>query len=450
MKKLMAFVCPLLMLGIGAFAQDITQKLDSLVQGYVNVQEFNGSVLVARNGQVLLEKGYGFKNLKGHSLNDAGTVYPIASVTKTFTSTLVLQLAELQQLSLQDKLSKFYPGYPHGDSITIEQLLTHTSGIYNYTRNSDFMFKESGKPASEEKMLSLFRDKPLDFEPGTDWNYSNSGYSLLGYIIQKVTGMSYQQAMRKYVFGPLHMDHTGFDFARLPDSDKAIGYYAESGKNYNKETPLVDSSVSFSAGSICSNVADMYKWSQGLQHYEIVSKDLQDKACVPLSHHYGYGWMIDSIYGKRIVSHSGGIYGFRSNFARITDDNICIILLGNTETPGLDGITKSLLAILYNKPYQIPVKKQAVTVDESILKLYTGTYEIKEPQLVIEVKLENGGLVAYPFHGPKSEMAASDQTHFFDKSEEEIEIFFEKDEKGQIARMVINMHGTIRAATKIK
>jgi phage pi2 protein 07 len=194
----------------------------------------------------------------------------------------------------------------------------------------------------------------------------------------------------------------------------------------------------------------MYKWSQGLQHYEIVSKDLQDKACVPLSHHYGYGWMIDSIYGKRIVSHSGGIYGFRSNFARITDDKICIILLGNTETPGLDGITKSLLAILYNKPYQIPVKKQAVTVDESILKLYTGTYEIKEPQLVIEVKLENGGLVAYPFHGPKSEMAASDQTHFFDKSEEEIEIFFEKDEKGQIARMVINMHGTIRAATKIK
>lgn len=449
MKKLLVILC-LYMTVLTSFlyAQTTTEKLDQLMTAYVTIKEFSGSVLVARHGEILLQKGYGIKNIQQQSLNDVNTLYPIASVTKTFTSTLILKLVERKLMSLQDKLSKYYPDYPHGDSITIENLLTHTSGIYNYTRNNDFMFSAATKPADEQKMLSLFKNQPLDFTPGTDWNYSNSGYSLLGYIIQKVTNMSYQQAMRKYVFAPLQMKHSGFNFAGLPINERAIGYYSDSGKDYNKQAPLIDSSISFAAGSIYSTIGDLYKWHQGLQQYSVINKASLDKAFSPLKHNYGFGWQVDSLYGKRIVSHSGGIWGFRSNFARIIEDDICVVLLDNTEAPGLNIITQNILAILYNKPYTIPVKKQAVLLSEDVLKQYTGTYEISELHLVIEVKLEKGALVAYPFKGPKSELAPSDESHFFDKEQEGIEIYFEKTRTGEVDKMVINMNGNVKIARK--
>src|SRR5450755_4189648 len=181
--------------GQSLLAQDLRQKLDEAVTAFAKLDKFNGSVLVARKGEVLLEKGYGLKNAKSKTLNDAGTIYQLGSITKQFTSAIILRLVELKQLSLSDKLSKFYPDYPNRDKITITQLLSHTSGVYNYTNDPVFMKTEAVKPSTEEKMLVLFKDKPLDFSPGTDWRYSNSGYSLLGYIIQKVTKMPYEAAV---------------------------------------------------------------------------------------------------------------------------------------------------------------------------------------------------------------------------------------------------------------
>jgi CubicO group peptidase (beta-lactamase class C family) len=337
---LLAFTTPV-------FSQD---KPDELISAYVKMGSFNGSVLVAQHGQILLKKNYG--------LDDAHAVYQIASVTKTFTSALTLKLNELHLLSLTDKLSKYYPGYPKGDSITIQQLLTHTSGVYNYTMNSDFMNTAASKPIDEEKMLALFKDQPLDFSPGTGWNYSNSGYMLLGYISQKVTHLSYQEAIRKYIFKPLNMNHSGFDFAHL--AVRATGYYADSANVYNKLAPMVDSSVSFAAGSIYSSVEDLYKWHTGLEHYQIIHKASTEKALTLVKNNYGYGWQIDSLYGHKIVYHGGGIWGFRSNFTRVPEDDICIVLLSNIETPVLESISKKLLAIHYHQPYEIPFKKTSI------------------------------------------------------------------------------------------
>lgn len=409
-----------LLVWTSATAQDISARLDTLINAY---SDFRGTVLVARQGTVLLKKGYG-------SQNHENSIYQIASVTKTFTATAILKLADEQKLSLQDKLSKYYPDYPHGDSITIQHLLTHTSGIYNYTMDNDFMSTSASKPVTEEQMLALFKDKPLDFSPGTGYNYSNSGYMLLGYIIKKVTGASYQEALRKHIFSPLGMDHTGFDFVGLSVPEKAV-----SGNH-----PQVDSSVSFAAGSIYSTVGDLYKWHQLLQSQTA----LMEPAYVRFKQSYGYGWIIDSVYGHKIVSHSGGIWGFRSNFARVPADDICIILLSNTETPLLEAITRKIFAVLYHQPYNVPGKKKVIPLSTAVLQKYVGTYEAKERSLIVIIKLEDGKLIAEPNRGPRSVLCAVDDTHFFLEGEEDFEVSFVPGEK-----LIINNNGRTGVALKI-
>jgi CubicO group peptidase (beta-lactamase class C family) len=434
-----------------ALAQDSTvKKLDELMQAYTNLDKFSGTILVARQGKILLEKGYGMKNYKDSNLNDAHTVYQIASITKTFTSTMILKLVELNKLALTDRVSKFYPGYPHGDSITIEHLLTHTSGIADYTRDEKRRYTGIGHPVPIMETINFFKDKPLGFVPGTQWDYSNSGYFLLGYIIQKVTGMLYEKAVRKYIFNPLGMNHSGFDFIHLASKDKATGYYADTTEKPTKPAPVVDSTGPYAAGAIYATVGDLYKWHRGLQQYAIAGKDLLQRAYTPVKNNYGYGWIIDSLYGRLMVSHSGGIFGFTSNLARVPEDDVCIILLSNMETPSRDQITRRLLAIVYGKPYSLPVRLKEVPVREEILKRYTGTYKIEANGVIVDVVLENGRLIARPHNGPPSELLALDDTHFFLANEHEFRISFELDETGKVVRMMVNPAGDPKPATKIK
>ncbi|WP_337041004.1 serine hydrolase [Emticicia sp. 17c] len=450
MKRIMITLC--LWAGIFAeiAAQNISQKLDELMNAYAQNREFNGTVLVARKGKILLEKGYGYQNIEKLLSNSAVTLYPIASITKTFTATLILKLAEQRLLSIDDKLSKYYPDFPSGDSISIEHLLTHTSGIYNYTNELEFMLNEAGKPASEQKIVAIFKNKPLDFPPGKGWNYSNSGYCLLGYIIEKVTKMPYYSAVRKYIFEPYKMNNSGFDFVGQAIEKKAMGYYSDAGKDYNKLAPLEDSSVVYAAGAIYSSAKDLYKWHQALQQHRLISKTLADKAYTPFKHNYGYGWIIDSLYHKKIVSHSGGLPGYRSNFVRIIEDDICIVLLNNTEIPGLSMISNGLLAILYNQPYKIPTAKKAITLDKSTLERYVGSYEVAQQKLIIQFKIENNQLVAYPFHGPRSVLMPFAESAFFDIEQEQVEISFEKDSTGNFNKLTLNFNGNIRTGYRIQ
>lgn len=434
-----------------SFAQDSTaQKLTELLQAYYQTGQFNGSVLVARQGKILLCQGYGWKNQQDSSRNDGHTIYQIASVTKTFTATMILKLVELKKLSLTDKISRFYPGYPHGDSITIEHLLTHTSGIWNYTDDGGRLNSHIDKPVPIEATVQFFKDKPLNFAPGTDWSYSNSGYFLLGCIIQRVTGMTYEQAMRRYIFAPLGMKHSGFDFTHLSSRDKAIGYYADSTEPATKRAPVTDSTGPFAAGAIYSTVEDLYRWHAGLQAHRVLGPALLQKAYTPYKNKYGYGWILDSVAGKQLVSHSGGIFGFRSDFARVPADDVCVVLLSNTEMPGIGNITRRILALLYGKPYALPVRLQGVPLPEKILQRYTGTYRIEANGVLVEVALENGRLMARPHNGPPSELLALDETHFFLANEHAFKVYFESDETGKVVRMMVNPTGSPKPAPKIK
>ena len=432
------------------FAQTTAKKLDSLIEGYNQVHKFSGSVLVAKNGQILLEKGYGNKNFQTHTLNDANTIYQIASITKQFTSTVILKLVELKKMNLADRLSKYFPGLPDAANITIYNLLTHTAGIPNYTLDSAFMKDVVNKNDKPLNIVdALIKYNKLDFSPGTKWNYSNQGYQLLGEIIQKVTKMSYYQAVRKYIFTPLHMNNSGFDFTNLKNSDKATGYWTFPENDKDEVAPVIDSSVSFSAGAIYSTITDLYKWHKGLQTYKIVSKASLDQAYTPFKNHYGFGWQIDTIFGKRVISHSGDTYGFKTNIARVTEDDVCIILLNNIEDQEMRGqITRDIFAVLYNQPYTVSVKRQEIQVKEEILNKYTGTYQIN-PQVSMMITVENGRLWVQASGQPKMQLFAQKENFFFSKDVDG-QVEFVIDQTGKIDKLFLFVNGNQIPGKKIK
>ncbi len=412
----------------------IQQKLGELMDAYCKVNKFNGSVLVSQKSAILLEKGYGIKNAQSKTMNDANSIFQIYSITKTFTSTVILKLVELKKLSLSDKLSKFYPQFPTGDSITIVNLLTHTSGIYDYTHGNNM------PDQTEKSFITFIETKPLHFSPGTNWNYSNSGYWLLGFIIEKVTGMSYEDAVKEYIFKPLQMTQSGFDFKNLSNKNKTTGYELFSDE-IKKEAVVYDPPGPFAAGAIYSTVGDLYKFHKGLQAFKIVTEESLKKACTPFKNNYGYGWMINSYEGREIVSHSGGAAGYRSNFTRILKEDICIILLNNTENANVELITKNLFNILINIPYKIPSE---IKLAKEVLAKYVGSYAVN-PTFTMYVTIDQGRLAAQATGQGKTIVLAQKENYFF---AEEANGFLEfpKDEKGAYNELIIHQAGqNIRA-----
>lgn len=432
---------------IFAFGQTKEENISQLLNAYHTLGQFNGTALVTQHGKTLIHKGYGFKNVESKAANIPATIFQIGSITKQFTAAIILKLAEQEKLDLTDHLSKYFPNYPNGNDITIHHLLTHTSGIVNYTNDVEFMKSEAVKPATENKMLAVFKEKPLDFAPGTQWSYSNSGYMLLGYIIEKLTKQSYEKVVRDYIFKPLQMNNSGFDFAHLDNQNKAIGYFNISDANSIK-AELVDSSVSFAAGAIYSTSADLLKWHNGILHNKILKRTSLEKGFTPFKNKYGYGWIVDSISNKRITTHAGGIFGFSSNLSRVEQDDICIILLNNTGNPKLGDITSDIYAILYDQPYKIPEPKAEIKVSSEMLNKYIGTYEVA-PAFKIDISVENGQLIAQATGQPKFELFAQKENYFFLKAVE-AEVEFVMNDQGIVEKLFLYQGGRKTPAAKIK
>lgn len=420
-----------------SFSQDIS-KMEEILNLYTSQYKFNGTVLVAHKGKILLDRGYGYRSLKDSVKHDPNSVFQIGSVTKQFTATVILKLQEKKKLNVNDKLSKYFPDYPKGDSITIRQLLSHTSGIFNYTNDAEFMNKEVTNPATREKMMARFKDKPLDFSPGTKWSYSNSGYMLLGYIIEDVANMSWEKAVRKYIFNEAGMQLSGFDFTHLQDPEKSIGYFRIKSDG-NTAAPIVDSSVSFAAGSIYSTTGDLYKWFLALQANKIMKASSKAQAFTPVMNKYGYGWGVDTIAGQRSIGHSGGIHGFVSNMVFVPEDSTVVILLNNFSTSQLGAITKSLLAVIYNQPYELPKEKTAIGMTEEELKQYTGVFELS-PELVVNIYVENGKLIGAPEGQEPLQLHPEKKDNFFLK-EIEAKVRFNRNEKDEVVSMTLFQNG---------
>jgi membrane dipeptidase len=362
MKK-MTFLLFLLCPALPLLAQSLSTRLDSLVGSEAADGSFNGSALVAWHDKILLDKGYGFRNVRDKTPNDPQTIFQIASITKQFTAVVVLRLAEENKIALTDPLNKYYPQFPQADRITIFNLLTHTSGITDHYDSTAKPFTLPPSATHEQSFIASASAKKLAFTPGTKREYSNSGYILLGYIVEKITGMTYFEAVKHFIFEPLHMDRSSFDLSKVSSADKATGYEVFTA-NEKKEGPPIDPYGPFAAGAICSTVEDLYKWHQALQAYRVVSKASLEMAYTPFIDKYGFGWHIDSLEGKRVVSHDGGITGFNSNLSRIPGDDVFIILLNNKPGHNLFRMTREIYDLLYNLPARSKkIHDAAIVVD---------------------------------------------------------------------------------------
>ncbi len=301
-----------------------------------------GSVLVAYNG-MLFAKGYGVADKDMHILNTPQTRFRLGSVTKQFTAMAILMLQERGKLHVQDLLCRYIPDCPQDwRSITLEQLLTHTSGIPDYTDFSDFA-ETWTQPVTVEQLIARFKDMPLDSTPGSIFRYSSSGYVLLGYIIERVTGEAYTTFLQKQIFDPLAMHNTGYDsqYPALPQH--ATGYY----KGYIKPDAY-DMSVLYAAGALYSTVEDMYIWDQALAKHTLISQQSSEemfaqhvpcpppgspKGCVSQSDTgYGYGWFLADEAQGQLIYHVGRIDGFFAYNGFYSNKNLDVVVLSNLET----------------------------------------------------------------------------------------------------------------------
>ena len=394
-------------------AQQYTTKIDSLINQAVSLKRFNGTVLVSKNGKIIFEKGYGYQDIQNKIENTPNTIFQVGSMTKQFTASVILKLAELHKLSLDDKISKYFPNIKRGDEITIKNFLTHTSGLSEIFRDPLYTKENKQIPISKEKLLSFFIDKPLYFNPGTQYAYCNSAYILLGLIIEKVSGKPYEQMVRDFILKPLKMTHSGFDFAGLKSKQKALGYIKFSRSESISSMPW-DSTATYSAGSLYSTANDLYLWHQGLLNNKVISKESLAKAYTPFMEGYGLGCWIDTIYQKRVISHGGNIEGFTSYFGRIEEDNVCVILLNNIYNREIESIGTSVLAILYNKPYHF---FEEIKLGAEVLEKYVGEYEINADYHIKITRIDDR-LYAQIQDEPTFEIVADKENSFFEKDED--------------------------------
>ncbi len=348
------------------------------MEAYAKTGRFQGSVLVAEKGEVIYQKGFGYANAELKVPNAPETKFRLGSITKQFTALLMMQLAAEGKVKLDGRLSDYVPEYPKAtaERITIHQLLTHQSGIPNYT-TPEFFAKRSREYYSPIDLAKVFWDRPLDFEPGAKFSYSNSGYHVLGIVIEKLTGKTYEQALRERVLDPLGMRDTGYDHSVAILLNRAAGYAKAPGGLSN--AAYIDMSSPYSAGALYSTVLDLRKWDAALYTEKLVSAKYRDLMFQPAvkserlgGASYGYGWIIairtlpESKRQVRVVEHGGGINGFTSQIVRMPDDGHLIVMLSNQTGTNWSGARTGIGQILYGERAEIPKRSLADALGRSI------------------------------------------------------------------------------------
>lgn len=440
MKNIIITAICILFLTVAATGHPAQKRIDSLLDYYAQTLQFNGVAFVSVKGQTLLNKGYGYKDWERKTKNNPNTIFQIGSITKQFTAEIVLMMAREGKLGLQDKLAKYFPGYPSGDSITIEHLLTHTSGIYNYTDDT-LWSKHPSESVSHERILAIFKDKPLAFTPGSRFEYCNSNYMLLSYIIEQVAGKPYPVVARERILTPLGMTHSGFDFAHLSSPDKPVGYKCVLLDTFHKDRP-VDSTLSWGAGAMHSTAQDLYKWHRALQSYRLLDKAWQQKAFHPNKGGYGYGWMTSKVAGKDVVAHSGGINGFLTYLARIEEEDVCIILLSNIYFPGMNPkqVAREVVRCLYDTSFKVPAVRKEIPLSNTLMQRYEGIYVLSlDTNISLSIKVDGNRMLCMLANQPQDRIYPQSETLFFARNADAQFEFVPDEKRGY--KLLLHQHG---------
>ena len=449
MKRILHAALLCLTLAATAAAQD-ADRFDQVVQTYVARNQFMGAVLVARDAAIVFSRGYGSANLEWNIPNDATTKFRLGSLTKQFTAASILLLEERGKLSVDDRVKKYLPDAAAAwDAITIRHLLTHTAGVPNFTAFADYA-PTAPFATTPEALVARFRDKPLDFAPGDRFSYSNSGYVLLGYLIEKISGGSYEAFLQQNIFTPLGMKDSGYDSNSAVIPRRASGYLP--GGQTPRNAGFVHMTIPFSAGALYSTAEDLLRWERGLFGGKLISAESLRKMTTPFKSNYAFGVMARSNGSRAVVEHNGGIDGFNTYMAYYPDTKTTIVVLANLNGPATDQIGPRLGAAAHGDavppPPTTPVvpARTAITVSPAALAAFPGTYEL-QPGFAIVITLEGDQLMAQATGQPKFPLFAETETRFFLKVVD-AQVDFTRDARGAVTGLVLHQGGRDMPAAK--
>ena len=402
------------------------------------------SVLAARGDEVLLSKGYGSANLEWNIPNSPATKFRLGSVTKQFTAASILLLEERGKLKTDDPVKKFMPDAPAAwDKITIFHLLTHTSEIPNFTSFPDYQSQEPFA-ATPEKLVVRFRDKPLDFQPGEKWSYSNSGYVLLGYLLEKASGESYEKFLQKNIFGPLGMKDSGYDSNSAIIPRRAEGYATS--KDGLVNAGFIHMSIPFSAGALYSTTEDLLRWEQGLFGGKLVSAASLAKMTTPFKNDYACGVGVRTASGHKVIDHGGGIEGFNTFLAYYPEDKLTVVALGNLNGDAPQQIVTRLAALAHGETVKLPSERKEITLDPKVLSRYVGGYQLGPGMLIT---LEGNQLISKLGNQGPVPIFPESETMFFAKVVDAQIEFPKVDAEGKASQMTLHQNGRDMTAKRL-
>lgn len=420
-------------------ARQIKVKVDEYMKSAVDVERFTGSILIARDGQPIVSKSYGMANVELGVPNTPTTVFRLASLTKQFTATAIMMLQERGKLSVNDPISKYLTDCPESwKSITIRHLLTMTSGIPGVTALE--LGPLRGLPVPWDQWLEATKKKPMDFAPGEDFKYANSGYTLLGFIIERVSGKSYGEFLQENIFAPLGMKQSGYEDPLRIIKNRATGYRQLPGDPITN-VPYAEVIRLYAAGGIYSTTEDLLRWDQALNTNKLLSQKSLDEMYTPFREMlpgkgYAYGWWTSQKFGRREIAHGGNLAGFITYIARFPSDRVTVIVLSNNGRGSSGKICNVLSAIVFGAPYEIPKERRPVPVESSVLDQYVGQYQFQHPRATYTITRENGKLMMEEPGFPKAEMFAESETDFFLKTYD-VQFKFEKDANGLVTGVTV-------------
>ena len=418
------------------------------------------SVLVAKDGEIIYQNGFGYADIGNRVPFTVDTKSRIGSVTKQFTASAILKLKEKGELSIDDRLSKYVPDFPRGEEVTIHHLLTHTSGIHSYTEKEDFL-KTVTLGVEPEEHIKSFKNDKFDFDPGEKWLYSNSGYFLLSYIVEKVSGQSFNDYLKSEFFDSLGMKNTGVHNPRLILENEATGYSYENGK-FQKALDW-DMSRAKGAGALYSTVGDLFLWNEGIFNGKALDESSLEAAFTPVTLNdgkkaeafgtgYGYGWMVNEKGRLKAIQHSGGLHGFNSMLIYYPEIKATVAVLQNC-LPMMPGMGAGELAGQISEVFFWEQMKpqESYKVDETVSSDkyddYVGKYDYSGA--IMTVMRDGDRLFAQLATQPRFEIFPRAEDEFFWKVTD-AQITFVRDEKGEVTHAVHHQGGNELKAPRVK
>ncbi|MDO8896341.1 MAG: serine hydrolase domain-containing protein [Bacteroidales bacterium] len=383
-----------------------TQSIDSLMQLLEANDKMMVSVNIMKEGQSFYSKAIGFRDIEKQLKNDANTVFRIGSISKMFTSVMILQLVEEGKLRTDDKLASFFPEIPESENITIEQMLRHRTGIFNITNDSLYLTYNTAFQ-TKEKMLQRIAESERVFQPDEKTEYSNSNYILLGYILEKITGKAYQVNLQERIAGPLGLKSTNYGSKIISVNNEAISYRFDGKWIPEDET---DMSVPGGAGALVSTPTELNHFITALFTNELLSESSME-AMTKLVNNFGYGIFAMPFYENKALGHTGGIDGFRSSLLYFPAQNMAVALCVNGSNYNPNDLLIGVLSVVFEKDYEFP-SFEIVEINAETLSKYPGVYSAKDFPLKIEISLKENQLFAQATGQQAFPLDAIDESNF--------------------------------------